>query len=414
MARATVVQAMRGEGWRRSGAAVSPGQPGRPPAGGGTLRRLSRWEREYPLQRVLRDDGSADPSRVTLPQAELLRLHRLMLLSRELDERMVALQRQGRIGFYVGAVGEEATVLGTAAGMEERDWVFPCYREHAVALLRGLPLRDFVCNLLGNAGDPARGRQMPCHETWRPGRYASVSAPIATQLPQAVGAAWAARLKGDDVVALTWFGDGATSAHDFHTALNFAGVRKVPVVLACRSNGWAISTPRELQTASETIAQKAVAYGIRGERVDGNDLLAVHEATRRARARAAAGEGPTLLECVTYRIGPHTTSDDPRAYRSDDLVAPWRKRDPIARLGAYLARTGALTETAAAALRESVREEVQRAVEQAEAMDPRPPLESLFEDVYAEPLWQQRQQLRELRAAVSTDPAVAGPGRGGE
>jgi pyruvate dehydrogenase E1 component alpha subunit len=413
MARAAFFQARRGGGGRGPRGSGPPGEPAAP-AAPATVSRLSRWEREYPVQRVLRDDGSADPSGVTLSDQELLRLHRLMLLSRELDERMVALQRQGRIGFYVGAVGEEATVLGTAAGMEERDWIFPCYREHAAALLRGLPLRDFVCNLLGNAADAARGRQMPCHETWRPGRYASVSAPIATQLPQAVGAAWAARLKGDDMVALTWFGDGATSAHDFHTALNFAGVRRIPVVLACRSNGWAISTPRELQTASETIAQKAVAYGIHGERVDGNDLLAVHQATRRARARAAAGEGPTLIECVTYRVGPHTTSDDPRAYRSDEAVAPWRKRDPIARLGAFLAIRGVLGEEGAASLRESVREEIQRAVEEAEALGPRPPLESLFEDVYAEPLWQQREQLRELRAAIAADPRVAGPERGGE
>jgi pyruvate dehydrogenase E1 component alpha subunit len=413
MARAAIFPAKRGEDGRGPRGSTSRGEPASP-AAPATVRRLSRWEREYPVQRVLREDGSADPSRVTLSDEELLRLHRFMLLSRELDERMVALQRQGRIGFYVGAVGEEATVLGTAAGMEERDWIFPCYREHAAALLRGLPLRDFVCNLLGNAGDAARGRQMPCHETWRSGRYASVSAPIATQLPQAVGAAWAARLKGDDMVTLTWFGDGATSAHDFHTALNFAGVRRIPVVLACRSNGWAISTPREMQTASETIAQKAIAYGIHGERVDGNDLLAVHQATRRARARAAAGEGPTLIECVTYRVGPHTTSDDPRAYRSDELVAPWREKDPIARLGAFLARRGVLGEAAAASLRESVREEIQRAVEEAGALDPRPPLESLFEDVYAEPLWQQRQQLRELREAIAADPRVAGPERGGE
>ena len=409
MARAAAFPARRGENGRGGGSGSRGGPDSA--AGPAGVRRLSRLEREYPVQRVLRDDGSADLSRVALLDGEVLRLHRLMLLSRELDERMVALQRQGRIGFYVGAVGEEATVIGTAAGMEERDWLFPCYREHAAALLRGLSLRDFVCNLLGNAADLARGRQMPCHETWRPGRYASVSAPVGTQLTQAVGAAWAARIKGDDMVALTWFGDGATSAHDFHTALNFAGVRKIPVVFACRSNGWAISTPREQQTASETIAQKAVAYGIHGERVDGNDLLAVHQATRRARARAAAGEGPTLLECVTYRVGPHTTSDDPRAYRSDDLVAPWRSKDPIARLGAYLAWRGALTEAAAASLRDSARDEIQRAVEEAAALEPRPPLESLFQDVYAEPLWQQREQLRETKAALAAGQATTASSR---
>src|SRR5207249_2505916 len=145
-------------------------------------------------------------------------------------------------------------------------------------------------------------------EAWRPARYTSISSPIATQVPQAVGGAWAARIRGDDVVVLTYFGDGATSASDFHTGINFAAVHKVPLVLVCRNNGWAISLPRERQTASETIAQKAIAYGMRGERVDGNDLLAVCGATKRARARAAAGEGPTLLECVTYRLEGHSTS----------------------------------------------------------------------------------------------------------
>jgi len=331
-----------------------------------------------------------------------------MVLSRELDERMVMLQRQGRIGFYVGAVGEEASVLGAAAAMEDRDWIFPSYREHAVALARGMPLATFVCNLLGNAGDPARGRQMPCHETWRPGRYASVSSPLATQLPQAVGAAWAARLKGDDVVALAYLGEGTTSAHDFHTALNFAGVHRIPAVFVCRNNGWAISTPQELQTASATVAQKAVAYGIRGERVDGNDLLAVHDAALRARARAASGGGPTLLECVTYRLGGHSTSDDPRAYRPDALVKPWREKDPIRRMGLLLERRGLMAEGHEERLRHEAQEEIRLAVEKAEAFAERPPLESLFEDVYAEPLWQQRQQLEELRAVAAQGPDLEG------
>jgi pyruvate dehydrogenase E1 component alpha subunit len=368
-----------------------------------------RWEREYPLRRVLAEDGSADPAEVTLADAEALELYRAMVLARELDERMVALQRQGRIGFYVGAVGEEASILGSAAALEDRDWIFPCYREHAAALLRGLPLAAFLGNLYGNAGDLNRGRQMPCHEAWRPGCYASVSAPIATQLPQAVGVALAARLRGDDVVSLAYFGDGATSAADFHAALNFGGVRRAPVIFLCRNNGWAISTPREAQTASETLAQKAVAYGIQGERVDGNDLLAVHAATRRARARASAGGGPTLIECLTYRLEGHSTSDDPRAYRPDELVEPWRRRDPIARLAAYLARRGRLDEAGAARVREEVRAEIRRAVAQAEASAPKPPLETLFQDVYAEPLWQQREQLREVEEALAGDPRVGLP-----
>lgn len=381
-------------------AARAPAVPARP-----------RWEDLYPLTRVLADDGSAVGSVPPLSDAELVRLYRTMVLSRELDERMVVLQRQGRIGFYVGAFGEEATIVGATAAMDDADWIFPCYREHAAALMRGLPLVRFAANLLGNDGDLARGRQMPCHEAWRVGRFASVSAPIATQIPHAVGAAWAARLKGDDAAALAWFGDGATSASDFHVALNFAGVRKAPVLFACRNNGWAISTPREAQTASETIAQKAVAYGIHGERVDGNDLLAVYDATRRARARAAAGEGPTLLEYVTYRLEAHTTSDDPRAYRPEALVAPWRAKDPIPRLRRHLVRRGVLGEAAHARIRDEVREEIRAALAEAEALPPKPPLESLFDDVYASPLRPQQEQLEELRAAIAADPRV-GAARG--
>jgi pyruvate dehydrogenase E1 component alpha subunit len=368
-----------------------------------------RWGREFPLRTVLREDGTADPEAVAIPDAELLALYRWMVLNRALDERMVTLQRQGRIGFYIGSIGEEATVFGTAAAMEERDWIFPCYREHGAALFRGMPLVTFMCDLLGNAGDAMKGRQMPCHEAWRPGRYASISSPIATEIPHAVGAAWAARLKGDDMVALTYFGEGATSANDFHTGLNFAAVRKIPVVFVCRNNGWAISVPRERQTASETIAQKAVAYGMRGERVDGNDLLAVFDATRRARARAAAGEGPTLVECVTYRVEGHSTSDDPRAYRPAELVAPWKKKDPILRIRRHLAVRGLVDDAADARLRDEVREQLQQALREAEAFPPKPPVESLFEDVYSEPLWQQREQLAELEAAIASDPRVANP-----
>jgi pyruvate dehydrogenase E1 component alpha subunit len=387
---------------RRAREGARPQRTGAPPG----------WEALFPLRRVLAEDGThLDPS-VALPAGELLRLHRWMLLSRELDERMVILQRQGRIGFFVGAVGEEATIVGAAAALEPRDWLFPCYREHAAALMRGLPLATFVANLLGNAGDLARGRQMPCHETWREGRYASVSAPLGTQLPHAVGAAWAARLRGDDVVALAWFGDGATSTSDFHAALTFAGARRSPVIFACRNNGWAISTPREAQTASETIAQKAVAYGVRGERVDGNDLLAVHDATRRARARAASGEGPSLLELVTYRVEAHTTSDDPRRYRPESLVAPWRARDPLLRLQRHLARLGLLDDAALAAARDEVREELRCAIAEAEALAPKPPLDTLFEEVYASPLRQQREQLADLRSALDADPRVAASDEG--
>jgi len=374
----------------------------------GSVPEATRYEREFPLAAVLRDDGTADPAEVTMSDEQILGLYRWMVLGRELDERMIMLQRQGRIGFYVGAIGEEAAVLGAAAAMEDRDWIFPSYREHAAALMRGMPLATFVCDLLGNAGDRMLGHQMPCHETWRQGRYASISSPIATQIPHAVGAAWAARLRGDDMVALTYFGEGATSANDFHAALNFAGVQKVPVVFLCRNNGWAISVPLEKQTAAQTIAQKAVAYGIHGERVDGNDLFAVRNASRRARERAAAGLGPTLLECVTYRVEGHSTSDDPRAYRPAELVEPWRKKDPILRLEKYLGGRDLLQGDDAQRIRGEAREQILRAIDEAARYDAKPAMETLFDGVYAEPLWQQREQLAELRAAAAADPEVAG------
>jgi len=385
-------------------------------AGRRTPGKAREWEpgrflREFPLYRIVDEDGSlvGDAAEAALPDEAVLRLYRWMVLERALDERMITLQRQGRIGFYIGSIGEEAAVFGAAAAMDERDWIFPCYREHGAALLRGMPLVSFLCDLLGNAGDAMKGRQMPCHEAWRPGRYASISSPIATEIPHAVGAAWAARLKGEEMVSLTYFGEGATSAHDFHTGLNFAAVHKIPVVFVCRNNGWAISMPREKQTAAETIAQKALGYGMRGERVDGNDLLAVFAATRRARVRAAAGEGPTLVECVTYRIEGHSTSDDPRVYRPAELVEPWKKKDPILRVRRYLARRGALDDAADTRIRDEVRAQIQRALAEAEAFAPKPPVESLFEDVYAEPLRQQREQLEELERAIAADPRVANP-----
>jgi 2-oxoisovalerate dehydrogenase E1 component alpha subunit len=375
----------------------------RPAAEGGLpARPQSTFDAEaaYPLHRVLRDDGTADPADVKLSDGELVALYELMVLNRTLDERMIAMQRQGRIGFYIGSIGEEATVLGTARGMEPDDWLFPSYREHGAALMRGMPLATFVCNLLGNAGDAMLGHQMPCHEAWAPAHFASVSSPIATQVPHAVGAAWAARIKGDDMVSLAWFGEGATSAGDFHAGLNFAGVRKVPVVFVCRNNGWAISVPRDAQTGSETIAQKAIAYGMAGERVDGNDLLAVLDATRRARARAAAGDGPTLLECVTYRLEGHSTSDDPRAYRPAEVVEPWRRKDPILRMRQFLELRGVLAEADDARIRESTKRRILEAIREAEREPPRPAVSTLFEGVYAEPLWQQREGLNRLREEV--------------
>lgn len=400
---------MRSDGRERGALARRRGErvvPVPAPTDGGDEERGGSIEDAFPIFRVLNEDGTAECGEIAMPDEDLVDLYRWMVLSRQIDERMVPMQRQGRISFYVGETGEEAAVLGSVRGMEPKDWIVPCYREHVAALFRGLPLETFFCNLFCNSGDIVLGRQMPCHETWRPGLFVSVGSTVGTQITHAVGAAWAARIRGEEMVSLVYFGDGATSSNDFHSACTVAAVRKVPVIFLCRNNGWAISTPLEQQTAAQTMAQKAIAYGMRGERVDGNDILAVYEATRSARARAARGEGPTLLECVTYRVEAHTTSDDPLVYRNPALVEPWRKKDPLLRMKRFLERRGLIAEDGDERFVAEARERILRAIKAAEAHAPKPPIESLFEGVYAEPLRQQREQLEELRGALEEDPRV--------
>jgi 2-oxoisovalerate dehydrogenase E1 component alpha subunit len=347
--------------------------------------------------RVLRDDGTLDPNTdPRLAEAEVVALYRAMVRVRALDDRLVTLQRQGRIGFHIGSLGEEATVLGTAFACREEDWIFPCYREFGALLWRGLPLQRYVDNMFGNANDPVKGRQMPDHYSFRAGRFGSVSSPIGTQITQAVGLAWAAKLRKERSAALVYFGDGATSSSDFHNGLNFAGVFKTPTVFVCRNNGWAISVPTERQTASDGFAVKGVAYGIPGVRVDGNDLFAVVKVTREAIARAARGEGSTLIEALTYRLSGHSTSDDPKAYRPDAGLEPWRRLDPLARLRRHLEKRVGWTEAADKALEAEVDAELRAAVAAAEAT-PAPSLDSMFDDVYAELPWNLVEQREELR-----------------
>jgi pyruvate dehydrogenase E1 component subunit alpha len=348
--------------------------------------------------RVLHENGELDEAHDPgLTLEEITELYRRMVETRIIDERLVTLQRQGRIGFHIGSLGEEAAILGSAYALRKQDWIFPCYREFGAALLRGLELQRFVDNMFGNADDPARGRQMPDHYTCRAAHWTSISSPIGTQITQAVGFAWGAKLKKDDLVTLVYFGDGATSSNEFHNGMNFAGVFKAPTVFFCRNNGWAISVPVERQTASHTFAEKGQAYGVVGERVDGNDLLAVVSVTRRAVARAAAGQGPTLIEALTYRMGGHSTSDDPNAYRKKDELRPWVERDPIERLRRHLTHHGRWGQEKEDALRSDVDRRFRDAVARAEKTPP-PSLETLFEDVYAKPTWNLNEQRAELVA----------------
>lgn len=330
-----------------------------------------------------------------------LAMYRAMRLLRRLDERMLAKQRQGAVGFYGSVTGQEAVPIACGFATRRTDWVFPALRESAILLTRGFPLHTYLAQVYGNAGDVNKGRQMPSHMAGRSANVVSWSSVIGPQLPQAVGAAMAAVRKGDDMVALAFSGDGATSQGDFHAALNFAAVFKAPVVFVVQNNQWAISVPCSRQSASATFAQKASAYGMPGVRVDGNDALAVFQVVHSATERARRGEGPTLVECLTYRIGAHSSSDDPTRYRDEAEVEAWRKRDPIARLGAHLRNTGALSAVDEQALDASLEAEIADAIRATEAQ---PPLsrESLIDDVYAtRPLHLESQRDELLRYAPS-------------
>ncbi|HEY5146987.1 MAG TPA: thiamine pyrophosphate-dependent dehydrogenase E1 component subunit alpha [Polyangiaceae bacterium] len=349
------------------------------------------------LLRVLRDDGSADPATDPgLSQATVRLAYREMKRLRLLDARMTTLQRQGRVGFYGAAQGQEAVPIATGLACGPEDWVFPALREQSIMLVRGFPLRAFVAQVFGNGGDILKGRQMPSHPSGRAVHQVSWSSCIGPQIPQAVGAAWAMRARKSSAVAIGFMGDGATSQADFHAAMNFAGVWKVPCVLVCQNNHWSISVPVERQTASRTLALKARAYGIPGVRVDGNDLLAVSKAMQGALDRARAGGGPTFVEAVTYRMGPHSTSDDPSRYRSQAEVDEWAAKDPLRRLRQHLVHLGVVSDASDAELESELTAEIAAAVDEVERLPP-PARESLVEDVYAEMPWHLREELESLK-----------------
>lgn len=352
------------------------------------------------LIKVLDDSGKLlHPEREPkLTPQEHAHLYRTFLLTRLLDDRMLRLQRQGRIGFYLTATGEEATILGAAQGLEPGDWIYTCYREIAAALLRGYSLRTLICQLFGNAEDPVKGRQMPAHHTVRALNFVSVGSSVATQVPHAVGTAWAAKLQGKRDVAVAFVGEGGTSTGIFHSSAVFAGRFRIPAILLVRNNGWAISTPRSVQTVTPTFAQKGIAYGMRHVLVDGNDVLAMIHAVRAAAAHARDGGGPTLLEARTYRRGAHTSSDDPSVYRDPDEPREWETRDPVARYRGYLFERGLMDEAGENLMKQEIADQIAEALREAEAVAPQPPLHTMFEDVFSEMPQHLREQHAELEA----------------
>lgn len=363
------------------------------------------------LLSVIQDDGAAPSAKTDLSRDELVRCYETMLKVRAFDDICMKLQRAGRIGFSIPNRGVEGTQVGAASALRPTDFLFPSYRDFGMALYHGVPAVEMMHNMFGNAQDSARGRQMPVHFSFTdPVRYFSISSPIGTHLPQAVGAAYAFQQRGEDHVALTSFGDGGTSSLGFHSALNFAGVWKAPVVFLCQNNGWAISMPAEAQTASDGYAIKAKAYGIPGVTVDGNDLLAVHQAVAEAAARARKGDGPTLIEAKTYRMGGHSTSDDPTRYVPAEALADWEKKDPVARFQRYLSHEGIWTDALESELRERCKAEVADAAKVAENT-PRPGLETIFSDVYADlPAHLREQGQASFDLAARKGDAAAGDG----
>ncbi len=332
-----------------------------------------------------------------LSPAQLRELYGAMRLIRTVDDRMLTLQRQGRIGFYGSCSGQEAAVIASAYALEKSDWIFPALREGGAMLLRGFSLVSYLGQLFGNGADVLKGRQMPSHHADKGVNQVSWSSVIGTQLPHAVGAAFAARRLGRPDVMLVHLGDGATSASDFHSAMSFAGVWQVPVVFFCQNNHWSISLPTGKQTAASTLAAKAKGYGVPGFKIDGNDALAVYAATKEAVGRARAGEGPTFIEAETYRIGAHSSSDDPTRYRDEREVELWRGRDPLERMKRLLEREAGWTEAQEEALAAELLAEVNEALALAEAQ-PNPGLSTLFDDVYAERPWHLDEQRERLLA----------------
>ncbi len=346
---------------------------------------------------ILDEEGHLDQElEPKIPDDLLLKLHRAMVLGRRFDERLLSLQRQGRIGTFAPITGQEASQLGAVAPLVPGDIMAPSFRETAAQVYRGAPMESIVL-AFGGYNEAAllvkEGSDLP------------VAVPVSSQVPHAVGIAWGMKYRKKSNVVMTFFGDGGTSEGDFHEGMNFAAVYQVPLVFICQNNQWAISVPRSRQTHSKTIAQKAMAYDMPGIQVDGNDILAVYSAAKEAVDRARSGGGPSLIECVTYRMMMHTTADDPKRYRKDEEVEGWRKRDPIMRFQKYLKDKRLLSDQKIQELEDQIKAEIQQAVEHAEELmkkhsDPLP----MFEHAYAEMPPHLKEQREELKQELAEMP----------
>jgi pyruvate dehydrogenase E1 component alpha subunit len=348
------------------------------------------------MLQVIRADGDFDPKvEPDLSHEDLLKMHRYMLTVRRFNEKGMSLQRQGRIGFFMESTGQEACQIGMAYTLTPIDWAFPSYRDPGTCLVKGVPMSALWDQIIGNSADESHGRSMPVHWGFSKWKIVSLSSPIGSKLLHAVGIGYAAKFRGEKSVALASLGEGATSQGEFHAAMNFAGLWKTPTIFFCENNQYAISLPVRKQTASESIAIKAEAYGFEGVQIDGNDILAVYKATKSAVDKARAGGGPTFIEAITYRMGGHSTSDDPSVYRNAEEVEMWKKRDPITRFTAYLVKKGILKEQDNEKYMKEIDAEISQIVKEREAIPP-PASSTLFTDVYSEMPWHLREEEEEF------------------
>lgn len=333
-----------------------------------------------------------------LPQAAALakKALQIMIQTRLVDERMILLQRQGAITFAMSGLGEEACAVGSAAALDLNDWMYPQYREAGILFWRGFSIQDYVHHMFGDAKDLILGRQMPNHFGSRDLNVVTVSSPIGTKIPHAAGAAYAMRMLEEKQVVIAYFGEGATSEGDFHVGLNFAAVRKAPCLFFCRNNGYAISTPTSRQFASDGIAPKGEGYGITTYRVDGNDFFALYDVVSQAKKQALERKGPSLIEAMTYRMGAHSTSDDPTRYRKEEEVEKWKRFCPIKRLSLYLEKNNQWSKEEEEEWKRSISLQIDLAIETAKTC-PKPSIESLIENVYSEVPEILKEQLEEVK-----------------
>jgi 2-oxoisovalerate dehydrogenase E1 component alpha subunit len=353
--------------------------------------------------RVLSDDNIASGDWNRNISAENLRLGlEHMVRLRIFDDRMMKMQRTGKLSFYMRSLGEEAVAIAQTMALEKQDWVFPSYRQPGAQFVRGRDMVSMICHCIGNVEDNVKGRQMPVHYTWKEGRFISISSPVGTQFSQAVGVGLASQYKGLDEVTISWIGEGSSSQGDYHYALNFAGVFKAPVILNTVNNQWAISSHVNVATAGKNFAIRGIPYDLPSFRVDGNDFLALYSVTKWARERAAAGLGATHIEVLTYRAGAHSSSDDPSRYRPQNEAQCWPGGDPIERLKSHLIEIGEWSDEQQNSLEEKIDSEVMSAYKEAVkfgdlANGPYPSSDHIFTEVYETVPWHLEEQRKEMK-----------------